>query len=74
MTNTQKIAISKGKLIITFSFIFWEKLANEKFGVLIADILTGTLEHFFVPTDLVYFLTVYYEYSIGGNTDFLAGS
>ena len=47
LTNTQKTAISKGKLIITFIFIFWEKLAYEKFGVLIADILAGTLKHFF---------------------------
>jgi len=74
LTNTQKTAISKGKLLITFSFIFWEKLANEKFGVLIADILTGTLEHFFVPTDFKYFWTVHHEYSIGGNTNLLAGS
>ena len=74
MTNTQKTAISKGKLIITFIFIFWKKLAYEKFGVLIADILEGTLKHFFVPTDLICFWTVHHEYSIGGNTNLLAGS
>ena len=74
MTNAQITAISKGKLIITFSFIFWEKLDYEKFGVLIADILAGTLKHFFVPTDLICFWTVHHEYSIGGNTNFLAGS
>ena len=49
---------------------FWEKLAYEKFGVLIADIIAGTLKHFFVPKDLIYFWTVHHEYSIGGNTNF----
>ena len=47
LTNAQKIAISKGELIITLGFIFWEKPAYEKFGVLIADILAGTKKHFF---------------------------
>jgi len=55
--------------LLLFSF-FWEKLAYENFGVLIADVLSGTLKHFFVPTDLIYFWTVHHEYSIGGNTIF----
>jgi len=74
LTNSPTKDISKGKLLITFISIFWEKLDYEKFGVLIADILSGTLKHFFVPTDLIYFWTVHHEYSIGGNTKFLAGS
>ena len=45
-------------------------MAYGKFGVLIADILAGTLKHFFVPTDLVCFWTVHHEYSIGRNTKF----
>ena len=57
-----------------FFLFYWEKLAYEEFGVLIADILTGTLKHFFVPTDLIYFWTVQHKYSIGGNTKILAGS
>ena len=34
------------KVIMPFFPFYWEKLAYVKFGVLIADILAGTLKHF----------------------------
>ena len=48
-------------------------MGYEEFGALIADIISGTY-NFVKPTELICFSKVHHEYSIGGNTNFLAGS
>ena len=56
-------------------FLFYcQKWDYEEFGALIADILATDIKDFVKPTELICFSAVHNEYSIGGNTNILAGS